>query len=81
MLIISGAWIVDGAALIICEGDAICNALLLVVGLVLVVWFWPAMAGMFDDVADVIVGLDHFLGEEGAPQFFVFLHCLLPFDF
>ena len=81
MWITSGEWIIGGAALIIREGEAICDALLFGPGVVLVVWFWPAMAGMFDDVADVIVGLDHFLGEEGAPQFFVFLHCLLPFDF
>ena len=57
MLIISGAWIVGGAALMICEGDAICNTLLFVVGFVLVVWFWPSVASDFDDASDVIVGL------------------------
>ena len=81
MLIISGAWILGGAALIICEGDAICDMLLFVAGLVLVVWFRPPVAGDFDDVADVIVGLDHFSGEEGAPQFFVLLYRFLPLDF
>ena len=81
MLITSGAWIVGGAALIICEGDAICNTLLFVAGLVLIVWFWPSVASDLDDVADVIVGLDHFSGEEGAPQFFVFLYHLLSLDF
>ena len=68
-------------ALIICEGEAISNALFLGAGVVLVVWFWPSVTGYFDDVADVIVGLDHFSGEEGAPQFFVLLYCLLPLDF
>ena len=65
----------------ICEGKVICDALFLSSGVVLVVWFWPVVAGKFDNVADVIVGLDDFSGEEGAPQFFVLLHCLLPFDF
>jgi hypothetical protein len=67
MRIISGVWILGGSALIICEGEAICDALFFGVGVVLVVRFWPSMAGNFDDVADVIVGLDHFSGEEGAP--------------
>ena len=70
-----------GSALIICEGEAICNTLLFGAGVVLVVWFWPSMAGDFDDVADVIVGLDHFSGKEGTPQLFVLLYCLLPFNF
>ena len=65
----------------ICEGEAICDALFLGSGIVLVVWFWPAVAGKFDNVVDVIIGLDDFSGEEGAPQFFMLLHCLLPFDF
>ena len=65
----------------ICEGDAICNTLLFVAGFVLVVWFRPSVAGDFDNVTDVIVGLDHFSGEEGAPQFFVLLHRLLSLDF
>ena len=81
MLIISGVWIFGGAALIICEGDAICDTLLFVAGFVLVVRFWPAVAGDFDNAANVIVGLDHFSGEEGAPQFFLLLYCLLPFNF
>ena len=81
MLIISGAWIFGGAALIICEGEAIGNVLFFGAGVVLVVRFWPSVAGYFYDVADVIVGLDHFSGEEGAPQFFVLLHCLLPLNF
>ena len=80
MLIISGAWITGGGALIICEGEAICDALLFVAGFILVVWFWPSVAGDLDDVADVIVGLDHFSGEEGTPQFFVFLYRLLSLD-
>ena len=67
--------------LTICEGEAICDALLFVAGFVLVVWFQPTVAGDFDDVADVIVSLDHFSGEEGAPQLFVLLYCLLPLDF
>ena len=70
-----------GALLIICEGEAICDILFFGVGVVLVVWFWPLVAGYFYDVADVIVGLDHFSGEEGAPQFFVFLYRFLPLDF
>ena len=81
MRITSGAWIIGGAALIICEGEAISDALLFGAGVVLVVWFWPSVAGYFNDVADVIVGLDHFVGEEGAPQFFVLLYCLLPLNF
>ena len=81
MLITSGAWIFGGAALIICEGEAICDTLFFGTGIVLVVRFWPSVAGYLDDVADVIVGLDHFSGEEGAPQFFVLLYCFLPFDF
>ena len=81
MLIISGAWIFGGVALIICEGKVICNMLFFGASIVLVVQFWPSVAGDFNDVADVIVGLDHFSGEEGAPQFFVLLDCFLPFDF
>ena len=65
-------------ALIICEGEAISNVLFLGAGVVLVVWFWPSVTGYFDDVVDVIVGLDHFSGKEGAPQFFMLLYCLLP---
>ena len=81
MLIISGAWIFGGAALIICEGEAICNTLFFGAGVVLVVWFWPLVASNLNDVVDMIVGLDHFSGEEGAPQLFLLLYCLLPFDF
>jgi hypothetical protein len=81
MQITSGAWIIGGAALIICEGEAIGNVLLFGTGVILVVGFWSAVTSKFDDVVDVIVGLDHFSGEEGAPQFFMFLHCLLPFNF
>ena len=79
--ITSGAWVFGGAALIICEGEAIGDALFFGAGVVLVVRFRPSVAGYLDDVADVIVGLDHFSGEEGAPQFFVLLYCLLPFNF
>ena len=71
----------SGAVLIICKGDAICNTLFFGVGVILIVRFWPAVAGDFDNIVDVIVGLDHFSGEEGAPQFFMFLYCLLPFNF
>ena len=81
ILIISGAWIFGGVALIICEGNAICDTLFFSTGFVLVVWFWPLVAGNFNDVTDVIIGLDHFSGEEGAPQFFLLLYCLLPFNF
>ena len=81
MRIPSGAWIFGGGALIICEGEAICDALLFGASVVLIVRFWPSVAGYFYDFADVIVGLDHFLGEEGTPQFFAFLYCLLPLDF
>ena len=81
MQITSGAWVIGGAALIICEGEAIGDVLLFGTGVILVVGFWSAVTGKFYDVVDVIVGLDHFSGEEGAPQFFVFLHCLLPHDF
>ena len=81
MLITSGAWIIGGGALTICEGEAICDTLLFVTGFVLVVRFWPAVAGDFNNAANVIVSLDHFSGEEGAPQFFVFPYRLLPLDF
>ena len=81
MRITSGVWIIGGVALIICEGEAIGNALFFGVGVVLVVWLWYSVAGYFNNVADVIVGLDHFAGEEGTPQFFVLLYCLLPLDF
>ena len=79
--ITSGAWVFGGAALIICEGEAICDALLFGTSVVLIVRFWPSVAGYFYDFADVIVSLDHFSGEEGAPQFFAFLYCLLPLNF
>ena len=79
--ITSGAWIIGGAALMICEGKAICDVLLFSSGVVLVIWFWPVVTGEFNNVADVIIGLDHLSGEEGTPQFFVLLHCFLPFDF
>ena len=81
MQITSGAWIIGGVALIICEGEAIGDALFFGAGVILVVWFWPSVAGYFNNIADVIVGLDHFSGEEGAPQFFVLLYCLLPLNF
>ena len=81
MLIISGAWIVGGVVLIICKGEAICDTLLFVTGFVLVIRFWPAMAGDFNNAADVIVGLDHFSGEEGAPQLLLLLYGFLPLDF
>jgi hypothetical protein len=81
MLITSGAWLFGGAALIICEGEAICDALFFGAGVVLVVRFWPSVASDLDDVVDMIVGLNHFSGKEGAPQFFLLLYCLLPFDF
>ena len=81
MLIISGVWIFGGAALIICEGEAICNTLLFGAGVILVVWFWPSVASDLNDIADMIVGLDHFSGEESAPQLFLLLYRLLPLDF
>ena len=81
MRMTSGAWILGGTVLIICEGKAIGDMLFFGAGVVLVVQFWPSVAGYFDDVMDVIVGLDHFSGEEGAPQFFALLYCLLPFNF
>ena len=65
----------------ICKGEAICDALLLSSGVVLVIWFWPAVAGEFDNIVDVIVSLDHFSGKEGAPQFLVLLYCFLSFNF
>ena len=81
MRIISGAWIAGGAALIICKGEAIGDVLFFCMSVVLVVGFWPVVTGKLYNVADVIVGLDHFSGEEGAPQFFVLLYCLLPLNF
>ena len=81
MRITSGAWVIGGAALIICKGEAICDALFFGAGVVLVVQFWPSVAGYLYDVADVIISLDHFSGEEGTPQFFVLLYCFLPLDF
>ena len=81
MQMTSGAWVLGGVALIICEGEAIGNALFFGAGVILVVQLWSSVAGYFDNVADVIVGLDHFAGEEGAPQFFVLLYCLLPLNF
>ena len=63
-----------------CEGEAIGDTLFFSPGVVLVVWFWSAVTGKLYDVVDVIIGLDHFSGKEGAPQFFVFLYCLLPLN-
>ena len=77
----SGAWVLGGAALIICEGKAICDMLFFGAGVILVVRFWPSVAGNFDNAVDVIISLDHFSGKEGAPQFFVLLYCLLPLNF
>ena len=81
MWIISGAWIIGSAVLMICEGKAICDSLLLVVGIILVVWLRPVMTGKFNDVADVVVHLYDFSGEEGTPQGFIFLDGLLSFNF
>jgi hypothetical protein len=67
MQMTSGVWIIDGAALIICEGEAIGDALFFGAGVVLVVRLWPAVTSHFYDVADGIIGLDHFSGKEGAP--------------
>ena len=58
MLIISGAWILGGAALIICEGEAICDTLFFGAGVVLVVWFWSLVAGDLDDVVRLLGALD-----------------------
>ena len=80
-LIISDAWVISGAALMICEGKAICYALLFAVGVILVVRFWSAMAGDFYDVADVIIRLYDLSGKEGAPQSFISLDGLLSFYF
>ena len=74
-------WVIGGVVLIICKGEAIGDMLFFGMSVILVVRFWPSVASCFYDVADVIVGLDHFPGEEGAPQFFVSLHCLLPLNF
>ena len=81
MLIMSGAWITGGAALIICKGEAIGDVLFFGTGVVLVIGFWSVVTGKSYDIANVVVGLDHFLGKEGAPQFFVLSYCLLPFNF
>jgi hypothetical protein len=81
MWITSYVWIIGGMALIICEGEAIGNALFFGAGVVLVVRFWPSVASCFYNIVDVIVSLDHFSGEEGTPQFFVSLYCFLPFNF
>ena len=78
---ISGSWITGGCTLSICEGDAICNSLLLVVGVVLIVRFQSVVAGKFDDFVNMFICGDYFPGEEGAPQGFVFLDCLLLFYF
>ena len=67
--------------LIICEGEAICCALLFVAGVVLIVRFWSVVASNLDDVVDVIVHLYNFSGKEGASQGFVFLDGLLSFNF
>ena len=81
MRITSGVWITGGAALIICKGEAIGDVLFFGTGVVLVIGFWSVVTGKFYDIVNVIVGLDHFSGEEGTPQFFVLLYCLLPFNF
>jgi hypothetical protein len=81
MLITSGVWIDGSTALIICKGEAIGNVLFFGTGVVLIIGFWSAVTGTFYDVADVIVGSDHFSGKEGTPQFFTFLYCFLPFNF
>ena len=65
----------------ICEGDAICDALLFAAGVVLIIRFWSVVTGNFYKVADVFVSLDHFSSEEGAPQGLILLYCLLPFNF
>ena len=81
VIISSGSRVLGGAAVSICKGDAICDALLFTVGVILIIRFWSAVTGKFYDIANVIVSLDHFLGEEGTPQGFVLLYCLLPFNF
>ena len=81
MWITSGAWVTGGATLIICKGEAIGDILLFGMGVILVVQFWPAVTGKLYDIADVIIGLDHFLGKEGTPQFFMLLYSLLPLIF
>ena len=65
----------------ICEGEAICYALLFAAGIILVIRFWSVMAGNFYDVADVIICLYDLSGEEGTPQSFVSLDGLLSFYF
>ena len=80
-VITSGSQVPGGAAVSICKGDAICNALLFAVGVVLIIRFWSAVTGNFYNIVDVVVGLDHFSGEEGAPQSFIFLDGLLSFNF
>ena len=80
-LITLGVWIIGGAALIICEGDAICDALFLAVDVILIIRFWPVVTSGLYDVLDVVIGLDNLSSEEGAPQCLILLYCLLPFDF
>jgi hypothetical protein len=72
---------VGGTAVSICKGDAICHALFFAVGVILIIRLWPAVAGNFYHVANVVISLDYFSSKEGAPQGFVLLYCLLPFNF
>ena len=75
-----GSWVVGGTTVSICEGDAISDVLFLGVIVVLIIRFWSAMTGDLNDAANVVVCLYNFLCEEGAPQGFIFLDCLLLFD-
>ena len=67
-LITLGAWVIGGAALIICKGEAICYLLFFVVGVILIIRVWGAVTGDLYNVVDMIVCLDNFPGKEGAPQ-------------
>jgi hypothetical protein len=79
-VIISGSWVAGGAVVSICEGDAICYVLFFAAHVVLIIRFWPAMAGNFYHVANMIVSLDHFSSKKSAPQGLVLLYRFLPFN-
>ena len=79
-LIISGAWVIGGHALSICEGDAISNSLFFIVGIILVIGFGLAMAGKLNNLMDLLIRRYYFSGKEGTPQGLVLLNCFLSLD-
>ena len=78
--IILGAWVIGGAVLMICEGDAIGNSLLLIAGIILIIWFESAVASKFDNFMNLFICGYYFSGEERTSQGLIFLDGLLSLD-